>query len=255
MLLIWFNEDDGDIPAPIYSNRYSGNSLVSCKHIETSQTKRVCISKLVLRPNPNTACKYIGFRLQFALLQIGFAFFIGYSFGLYIGAPLLFSYVDTYGCLAVCYTVGGYLLPAGIIVIQMRQMAYWFYMCNDHCLCSESLGVRRQVRWGGCGTGTVSRISGKAMDKFRCTWVAMIGEIYELIVEYLENGFRQEFTSYIENELSNQGSFYMICTIVAIIVITAIVIIFAICSTIVFPDVLSLAEGLLALILISRYKS
>ncbi len=52
--------------------------------------------------------------------------------------------------------------------------------CNNHCLCSESQGVWRQVRWGGCGTGTVSRVSGKAMDRFQCTWIAMIGEIYEV---------------------------------------------------------------------------
>jgi len=33
-------------------------------------------------------------------------------------------------------------------------------------------------------------VSGKAIDRFQCTWVAMIGEMYELIVEYLEDGFR-----------------------------------------------------------------
>src|SRR6266566_7092161 len=60
--------------------------------------------------------------------------------------------------------------------------------CNDHCLCSGSQGVRRQVRWGGCGIGTVSRVLGKAMDRFQCTWIAMIGKLYELIVEYLGNG-------------------------------------------------------------------
>ena len=42
----------------------------------------------------------------------------------------------------------------------------------------------------GCGIGTVSRVLGKAMDRFQCTWVAMIGELYELIVEYLGNRFR-----------------------------------------------------------------
>ena len=63
-------------------------------------------------------------------------------------------------------------------------------MCNDHCLCSESLGVRRQVRWGGCNIGAMSCISGKAMNRFQCTWVTMIGEMYELIVEYLGNSFR-----------------------------------------------------------------
>jgi len=26
----------------------------------------------------------------------------------------------------------------------------------------------------------VSRVSGKAMDRFQCTWVAMIGEMYEV---------------------------------------------------------------------------
>ena len=50
--------------------------------------------------------------------------------------------------------------------------------------------MRRQVRWGGCDIGAVSRVSGKAMDRFQCIWVAMIGELYELIVEYLGNGFR-----------------------------------------------------------------
>ena len=51
-------------------------------------------------------------------------------------------------------------------------------MYNDHCLCSESLSVRKQVRWGVCGTSTVSRVLGKAMDRFQWTWVAMIGEMY-----------------------------------------------------------------------------
>src|SRR6266566_3821119 len=41
-------------------------------------------------------------------------------------------------------------------------------ICNDHCLCSESQGVRRQVRWGGRDIGTVSHVSGKAMDRFQC---------------------------------------------------------------------------------------
>jgi len=41
--------------------------------------------------------------------------------------------------------------------------------CNDHCLCSKGLGVRRQVHWGGCGIGTVLCVSEKAMDKFQCT--------------------------------------------------------------------------------------
>src|SRR6266566_3664203 len=43
---------------------------------------------------------------------------------------------------------------------------------------------------GGCGIDTVLCVLGKAMDRFQCTWVAMIGEMYELIVEYLGNGFR-----------------------------------------------------------------
>ncbi len=43
---------------------------------------------------------------------------------------------------------------------------------------------------GGCGTGTVARMSRKAIDRFQYTWVAMIGEMYELIVEYLENEFK-----------------------------------------------------------------
>ena len=52
--------------------------------------------------------------------------------------------------------------------------------CNDHCLCSESLGVRRQVRWGGCGIGTMLRVLGKAMDRFQYIWVTMIGELYKV---------------------------------------------------------------------------
>ncbi len=50
--------------------------------------------------------------------------------------------------------------------------------------------MQRQVHWeeGVCGTGTVSRVSGKTMDRFQCTWVAMIGELYKLIIEYLGNG-------------------------------------------------------------------
>jgi len=67
-------------------------------------------------------------------------------------------------------------------------LSYLKITYNDHCLCNEGQGVRRQVRWGGCGTGTVSCVSGKAMDRFQCTWIAMIGELYELIVRYLGNG-------------------------------------------------------------------
>jgi len=33
-------------------------------------------------------------------------------------------------------------------------------------------------------------VLGKAMDRFQCTWVAMIGEMYELIVGCLGNRFR-----------------------------------------------------------------
>src|SRR6266566_3447075 len=58
-------------------------------------------------------------------------------------------------------------------------------ICNVHCLCNEGLSVWRQMRWGGYDTGTVSRVSGKAMNRFQCTWIAMIGEIYRLIVKYL----------------------------------------------------------------------
>jgi len=43
---------------------------------------------------------------------------------------------------------------------------------------------------GECDTGTVSRVSRKAIDKFQCTWVIMIGEMYRLIAEYLRNRFR-----------------------------------------------------------------
>ena len=47
-------------------------------------------------------------------------------------------------------------------------------------------------RYVGVGVtlGTTSYISGKTMDKFQCTWITMIGKIYELIVEYLRNGFK-----------------------------------------------------------------
>ena len=38
----------------------------------------------------------------------------------------------------------------------------------------------------GCGIGVVSCVLKKAMDRFQCIWVVMIGEMYELIV----NGFR-----------------------------------------------------------------
>jgi len=58
--------------------------------------------------------------------------------------------------------------------------------CNDHCLCSESLGVRRQVRWGGYNVARVR----ERMDRFQCIWVAMIGEMHKSIAEYLGNGFR-----------------------------------------------------------------
>ncbi len=49
-----------------------------------------------------------------------------------------------------------------------------------------------------CGIGTISRMLRKAIDRFQYIWVAMIGEMYELIVEYLGNGFRQEPANYIE---------------------------------------------------------
>ncbi len=44
------------------------------------------------------------------------------------------------------------------------------------------------LRW--CGIGIMSHILGKAIDRFQYIWVIMIGEIYELIVEYLRDGFR-----------------------------------------------------------------
>src|SRR6266699_2579059 len=74
--------------------------------------------------------------------------------------------------------------PWSAIIIDFQC----FLSCNDHCLYSESQGVRRQVRWGGCDTGTTSRMSGKAMERCQCTWSAMIGEMHELIAEYLGNG-------------------------------------------------------------------
>ena len=42
----------------------------------------------------------------------------------------------------------------------------------------------------GCGIGIVLCMLRKVMDRFQCTWIAMIGELYELIAEYLGNGFR-----------------------------------------------------------------
>ena len=63
-------------------------------------------------------------------------------------------------------------------------------MYNDHYFYSENLDVRRQIRWGGCDIGIMSRISRIAIDKFRCIWIAMIGKIYKLIVKYLGNRFR-----------------------------------------------------------------
>ncbi len=38
------------------------------------------------------------------------------------------------------------------------------------------------------GIDTISYVSKKTMNRFQYIWVAMIGELYELIVEYLENG-------------------------------------------------------------------
>ncbi len=54
------------------------------------------------------------------------------------------------------------------------------------------------------------------MDRFQCTWVAMIGEMYELIAEYLGNGFRQKPAGYIGNALVNQKLFYFFVLIIAI---------------------------------------
>jgi len=42
----------------------------------------------------------------------------------------------------------------------------------------------------GCSIGIVSCMLEKAMDRFQCIWVTIIGEMYELIVEYLGNGFK-----------------------------------------------------------------
>ncbi len=55
---------------------------------------------------------------------------------------------------------------------------------NDHCLYNENQNVQRQVHWKEYNTGTMSYISGKAMDRFQCIWIAMIGEMYELIVAF-----------------------------------------------------------------------
>ena len=41
---------------------------------------------------------------------------------------------------------------------------------------------------GGCGIGTMLYISGKTINKFQYTWIAIIGEMYELIAMYLRNG-------------------------------------------------------------------
>src|SRR6266566_3787205 len=49
--------------------------------------------------------------------------------------------------------------------------------------------IRRQIHRGGYGTNTVSHMSGKAIDRFQCTWVAMIGKIHKLIAGYLGDGF------------------------------------------------------------------
>ncbi len=73
------------------------------------------------------------------------------------------------------------------------------------------------------------------MDRCQCTWVAMIGEMHELIVEYLGNGFKQELASYIENVLSNQGSFRVIYAIDAIAMFDTIVYIRAIVAIVLIP--------------------
>jgi len=38
--------------------------------------------------------------------------------------------------------------------------------------------------------GTASYVLEKVKDRFQCIWVAMIGELYELIAVYLGNRFR-----------------------------------------------------------------
>ena len=38
--------------------------------------------------------------------------------------------------------------------------------CNDHCLCSESQGVRRQVRWGGAALVQCRIYQGKQWTGF-----------------------------------------------------------------------------------------
>ncbi len=56
---------------------------------------------------------------------------------------------------------------------------------------------------GGCDTDAVPRVLGIAMDRFQCTWVAMIGEMHELIAEYLGNGSGGNLLSYIGNAPAN----------------------------------------------------
>jgi len=51
---------------------------------------------------------------------------------------------------------------------------------------------------------TVSEIT---IDRFQCTWVAMINEIYELIAEYLGNGSDRNLVSYIEISCSIKALF------------------------------------------------
>ncbi len=61
--------------------------------------------------------------------------------------------------------------------IKITVFATKVWTCGSRCM-------------GGGDTGTMSYMSRKAIDRFQCTWVAMIGEMYELIAEYLGNGFR-----------------------------------------------------------------
>ncbi len=43
---------------------------------------------------------------------------------------------------------------------------------------------------GWYGIGTILRMSKKAINRLQCIWVAMIDEIYKLIIKYLKNKFR-----------------------------------------------------------------
>ncbi len=83
--------------------------------------------------------------------------------------------------------------------IQVKYISYerFFFVFSQDIFVTINVSAARVracggrcVGRGGCDIGIMSRVSRKAVDRFQCTWVAMIGEMHGLIAKYLGNRFR-----------------------------------------------------------------